>query len=121
MLKFQFPKKHIQNTSEPQLVDSLVLVGDGMVATKCALHGVIYLWDLMATLAASGEGQQTITVTPIRVLTWSNTDNYFMNMGCHSGESTSKFFAVGIPVFWNFFVTHTHTHEKTGSPMRVIK
>ncbi|XP_023709510.1 leucine-rich repeat and WD repeat-containing protein 1 isoform X2 [Cryptotermes secundus] len=82
ILKFQFPRKHIQNTSEPQLVDSLVLLGDGMVGTKCALHGVIYVWDLMATLAANGEEQQ-LTVTPIRVLTWSNTDNYFMNMGCH--------------------------------------
>lgn len=95
----------MQNTSEPQLVDSLVLVGDSIVATKCALHGVIYLWDLMATLTASGEGHQTITVTPIRVLTWSNTDNYFMNMGCHPGECTSKFiaagitFAIGIQVF----------------------
>jgi hypothetical protein len=59
----------------------------------------------MATLTASGEGHQTITVTPIRVLTWSNTDNYFMNMGCHPGECTSKFiaagitFAIGIQVF----------------------
>jgi hypothetical protein len=90
MLKFHFPRKHMQNTTEPQLVDSLEVVGDGVIATKCALHGVIYLWNLMATLAARGECQDTITVTPICVLSWSNTDNYFMNMGCNPGESNSQ-------------------------------
>ncbi|GFG30538.1 hypothetical protein Cfor_10826 [Coptotermes formosanus] len=83
MLKFQFPRKHIQGASETQLVDSLEVVGESVIATKCVLHGVIYLWDLKATLAASGEEHTAITVTPICVLSWSNTDNYFMNMGCH--------------------------------------
>jgi hypothetical protein len=95
MLKFQFPRKHTQNTSEPQLVDSLQVVQDSLIATKCALHGVIYLWDLMATLSARGNGQGAITVTPIRVLSWSSTDNYFMNIGCHPGESNSKLVPVG--------------------------
>lgn len=89
MIKFQFPRKHIQRASETQLVDSLEVVGESMIATKCALHGVIYLWDLMAALAASGKEHTTITVTPICVLSWSNTDNYFMNMGCHQGDCYS--------------------------------
>jgi hypothetical protein len=95
MLKFQFPRKYMQNTSEPQLVDSLQVVQDGVIATKCALHGVIYLWDLMATLSARGDDQGAIAVTPIRVLNWSNTDNYFMNIGCHPGESNSKLIPFG--------------------------
>lgn len=89
MIKFQFPRKHIQRASESQLVDSLEVVGERVIATKCALHGVIYLWDLLATLAATGEEHTTITVTPICVLSWSNTDNYFMNMGCHPGDCYS--------------------------------
>jgi hypothetical protein len=108
MLKFEFPRKHIESTSETQLVDSLEVVGDSVIATKCALHGVIYLWDLMATMAASGKGHMAITVTPICVLSWSNTDNYFMNMGCHPGENYSG----PVPVtLCNF---HYKTHKSSG-------
>ena len=92
MIKFQFPRKNIQRANETQLVDSLEVVGENVIATKCALHGVIYLWDLMATLAASGKEHTTFTVTPICVLSWSNTDNYFMNMGCHRGDCYSDLF-----------------------------
>jgi hypothetical protein len=95
MLKFQFPRKQTTNPGEPQLVDSLQVVQGSVIATKCALHGVIYLWDLMTTLSARENGQGAITVTPICVLSWSSTDNYFMNIGCHPGESNSKLVPAG--------------------------
>ncbi|XP_069674110.1 leucine-rich repeat and WD repeat-containing protein 1-like isoform X2 [Periplaneta americana] len=81
MLKFNFPKRrgNTTRTSEPQLVDSIEMVGQSTVATKCALHGVIYLWNLTSAI----QGDAVTTVQPTHVLQWSDTDNYFMNMGCH--------------------------------------
>lgn len=94
VIKFQFPRRNIQTASETLLVDSLEVVGESVIATKCALHGVIYLWDLMAALGTSGKKHTNITVTPICVLSWSNTDNYFMNMGCHQGDCYSILVAI---------------------------
>ena len=105
MIKFQFPRKNVQRASETQLVDSLEVVGESVIATKCALHGVIYLWDLTATLAASGKEHTTFTVTPICVLSWSNTDNYFMNMGCHPGDC----YSVLVPTDTLRLMKHTNT------------
>ncbi|KAJ4449327.1 hypothetical protein ANN_00725 [Periplaneta americana] len=84
MLKFNFPKRrgNTTRTSEPQLVDSIEMVGQSTVATKCALHGVIYLWNLTSAI----QGDAVTTVQPTHVLQWSDTDNYFMNMGCHPGQ-----------------------------------
>ena len=68
-----------------QLVDSVEIVSDGIVATKCALQGVIYLWDLRATLAS---GSEKVVMT--QKLKWSDTDNYFMGMGVHPGIYSYK-------------------------------
>lgn len=62
------------------LVDSVEAIADGVIATKCALHGAIYLWNLTETLAS-----QTGAVKPTHVLRWSETDNYFMFMGVQAG------------------------------------
>ena len=110
MIKFQFPRKHIQGASETQLVDSLEVVGESVIATKCALHGIIYLWDLMATLAASREEHTTITVTPTCALSWSNTDNYFMNMGCHPGDYYSVLVPADTLQFLNLQNIQTYSH-----------
>jgi hypothetical protein len=77
------------------------------------------MWDLMATLAASGDRQQAITVTPIRVLIWSNTDNYFMNMGYHPGECTSKFTAAGITFQLEFKYFQTYCNIRKLVHLRV--
>ncbi|KAJ9589710.1 hypothetical protein L9F63_017082 [Diploptera punctata] len=67
-----------QKDEEMELVDSVEVVTDTIVATKCALHGFIYLWDLKATLASASK-----TVVLTHKLKWSDTDNYFMGIGLH--------------------------------------
>uniref|UniRef100_A0A1B6KS80 Leucine-rich repeat and WD repeat-containing protein 1 WD domain-containing protein n=1 Tax=Graphocephala atropunctata TaxID=36148 RepID=A0A1B6KS80_9HEMI len=66
------------DTDTQDLVDSVEVVGDGVVATKCALHGAIYLWNLTDTLARQSDSP---AVKPTHVLRWSDTDNYFMFIG----------------------------------------
>ncbi|KAG8273132.1 hypothetical protein J6590_027469 [Homalodisca vitripennis] len=73
--KFILPTRSGNNDVQ-DLVDSVEVVGDGVVATKCALHGAIYLWNLTATLASD-----STDVKPTHVLRWSDTDNYFMFIG----------------------------------------
>ncbi|PSN47611.1 Leucine-rich repeat and WD repeat-containing protein 1 [Blattella germanica] len=56
LLEFHFPNKG----NGSQLVDSVEVLSDGLIATKCALHGAIYLWDLGATLTT---GKETAVIT----------------------------------------------------------
>lgn len=69
-----------RDTGDQDLVDCVEAMGDGLIATKCALHGAIYLWSLPDTLKSN-----TLIVKPLHVLRWSNTDNYFMFIGAHKG------------------------------------
>ncbi|RZF39074.1 hypothetical protein LSTR_LSTR006611 [Laodelphax striatellus] len=72
LLKFTMP---IKADVETALVDSVEMIGDGWVASKCALHPAIYIWHLPTALGCN------CTVAPSHLLHWSDTDNYFMYLG----------------------------------------
>ena len=73
---------------------------------RCALHGLIYLWDLKSTTKSLTEEtkkdkiiekevktfkawkkipslKRMSQVTMLSNLKWSDTDNFYMNLGCH--------------------------------------
>ncbi|KAK3876780.1 hypothetical protein Pcinc_018457 [Petrolisthes cinctipes] len=69
------------------VLDSVVMVRDDLLAAKCALHGQIYIFSLKEALK-----KRTVTKNAIQYevvvkeemmlrLRWSDTDNYYMNMG----------------------------------------
>ncbi|KAK3928654.1 Leucine-rich repeat and WD repeat-containing protein 1, partial [Frankliniella fusca] len=80
--KFSFPSASgTFHTNDGQLVDSVEPIGNGkMVASKCALYGNIYLWDLEEALDHCGDRGHT-NVQPAHILDYSKTDNYFMSLG----------------------------------------
>ncbi|XP_046386130.1 leucine-rich repeat and WD repeat-containing protein 1-like [Ischnura elegans] len=80
-----------ETDDDETLVDSVVCIpGSSLVATKCALRGLIYLWNLAATIEnmqvksnkISESRKVKLSVTPVKCLRWSDTDDYFMAMGC---------------------------------------
>jgi len=58
------------------------------VASKCALHGAIYIWNLEEVLGEDKitNGEKNIRITPLYQLQWSDTDNYFMYLGYDIGK-----------------------------------
>merc|ERR1712010_439939 len=67
---------------------------DWTVVSKCALHGLIYVWDLKSTVkkidfdsATKGDDNKVVEqdVSLVANLKWSDTDNFYMNLGCHKG------------------------------------
>lgn len=77
--KFTLPVRGKGDTQD--LVDSVEAIADGIIATKCALHGAIYLWNLSQTLSSGSNA-----IKPTHVLRWSETDNYFMSIGVQPGK-----------------------------------
>ena len=68
-----------------QVVDSVVPIENGrLVATKCVLHGVIYIWDLEDAMSRC-DIDGSLRVEPIHILNFSKSDNYFMSMGSSLG------------------------------------
>lgn len=73
-------------------MDSVEVIGPGLVASKCALHEAIYVWNLTAALNAGcvpdlASNKSCLYHTqPTHVLQWSNTDNYYMYIGAQTGE-----------------------------------
>jgi hypothetical protein len=104
MYKFNFPTNRNNSTLEQQqdsdqLVDSVEPIENGrMIATKCALHGVIYIWDLKEAIQ-NCDNEGSLSVVPIHILNYSNTDNYFMSMG--SSICAYQFI---IEFFFSFFL-----------------
>lgn len=66
-----------------KVIDSVEIIKDGWIATKVALHGVIYIFHLGTTLSKVENNK--CVVNPTYVLKWSNTDNYFMSCGVGFG------------------------------------
>ena len=84
-----------KDKGENPLVDSLTMVSDWTVASKCALHGLIYVWDLKATVknlnfenATEGEENKVVEqdVSMLGTLKFAETDNYYMNLGSYKGK-----------------------------------
>jgi len=94
MVDFLMPESE-RDKGENPIVDSLAMASDWTVVSKCALHGLIYVWDLKATVknidyedVTKGEQNKVVeqNVTMLGHLKWSDTDNFYMNLGCHKGK-----------------------------------
>ncbi|XP_071448439.1 leucine-rich repeat and WD repeat-containing protein 1-like [Hetaerina americana] len=94
-IEFELPEMTDEKLAEMDsddnnLVDSVVCIPEStLVATKCALRGVIYIWDVKATLENSAISYKKsdfkgarLKISPVKYLRWSDTDDYFMAMGC---------------------------------------
>ncbi|KAK7083950.1 hypothetical protein SK128_003393, partial [Halocaridina rubra] len=69
------------------VLDSICMLRDDILAAKCALHGMIYLFSIEKAIsqrkATKSKKQYETTVSEDMMLRlrWSDTDNYYMNMG----------------------------------------
>ena len=108
MVDFIMPESK-RDEGENPIVDSLAVCSKWTVVSKCALHGLIYVWDLKATIAEikkteknkadkdkkkakdeddedeEDKGVIEQDVKMVARLKWSDTDNFYMNLGCHKG------------------------------------
>ena len=91
MVDFLMPESD-RDKGENPIVDSLAIASDWTVVSKCALHGLIYVWDLKSTIKNINfqdvkEENKVVEkdVTLLANLKWSDTDNFYMNLGCHKG------------------------------------
>jgi len=78
-MDFELPKNpnEMYKDQNENVIDSIEIVKDSWIATKVALHGVIYIFDLSATLSKTKNNK--CVVKPNYTLQWSDTDNYFMS------------------------------------------
>ncbi|XP_063850199.1 leucine-rich repeat and WD repeat-containing protein 1-like isoform X2 [Scylla paramamosain] len=69
------------------VLDSIAMLRDDLLAAKCALHGQIYVFSVSRALGAAkynknrGQLQSEVKNSMMVSLRWSDTDNYYMNMG----------------------------------------
>jgi len=98
MLDFLMPESD-KDRGENPIVDSLAVASDWTIVSKCALHGLIYVFDLKTTIkginleeeeaAGQEEGASRVIEKDVELLAslkWSDTDNFYMNLGCHKGK-----------------------------------
>ena len=89
MVEFLLPVSD-KDEGENPVVDSVCMVREWSVVTKCAGHGLIYLWDLETTAANLGHNvNEEIVEKEVELLSkykWSDTDKFFMNMGCYKDD-----------------------------------
>ena len=94
MVDFIQPE-NTRDEGENPIVDSLAVSSEWTVVSKCALHGLIYVWDLKATVdtlekvkkEAADDQVHEAEVVMLGNLKWSDTDNFYMNLGCHKGNA----------------------------------
>jgi len=97
MVDFLMPESD-KDRGENPVVDSLAVASDWTIVSKCALHGLIYVFDLKTTIkeikfeeeeaAGQEEGTSRVIEKDVELLAslkWSDTDNFYMNLGCHKG------------------------------------
>jgi len=95
--------ENTRDEGENPIVDSLAVSSEWTVVSKCALHGLIYVWDLKATVDTlekvkkeakddkkvkddADDKVDEAEVVMLSKLKWSDTDNFYMNLGCHKGK-----------------------------------
>lgn len=83
---FELPENpnELYKDQNEKVIDSIEVIKDSWVATKVALHGVIYIFNLNTTL--SKIKNNVCVIKPACVLKWSDTDNYFMSCGIGLGK-----------------------------------
>eukprot|EP00088_Acartia_fossae_P042856 TRINITY_DN4510_c0_g1_i13.p1 TRINITY_DN4510_c0_g1~~TRINITY_DN4510_c0_g1_i13.p1 ORF type:complete len:434 (+),score=129.81 TRINITY_DN4510_c0_g1_i13:47-1348(+) len=91
MVDFLLPENE-RDKGENPIVDSIAIAGEHSIVAKCANHGLIYIFDLKKTVKeiATDEGKKDKViekeVSLLGNLKWSDTDNFYMNLGCHKGK-----------------------------------
>lgn len=87
LVVFELPENpnDLYKEQNEKVIDSIEVIKDNWIATKVALHGVIYIFNLDTTLATIKNNK--CTIKPAYVLKWSDTDNYFMSCGVGLGMS----------------------------------
>ena len=105
-----FQPQSKKDEGQNPIVDSLVVASEWTVVSKCALHGLIYIWDLKATVKLLNKGKietkadtdplaldvkdnvnvdeniNEANIVMLANLKWSDTNNIFMNLGCRKGR-----------------------------------
>lgn len=64
MVNFMMPESDRDLGHKP-IVDSLAVVSDWTVVSKCVPHGLIYVWDLKKTIASGADA--ILSFDPLRV------------------------------------------------------
>jgi len=91
MVDFLLPENE-RDKGENPIVDSIAIAGEYSIVAKCANHGLIYMFDLKKTVKdlqmEEGKKDKVIEqeVFLLANLKWSDTDNFYMNLGCHKGK-----------------------------------
>lgn len=85
IINFELPENpnDLYKEQNEKVIDSVEVIKDNWIATKVALHGVIYIFSLAETLSKTKTN--SCIVKPALVLKWSDTDNYFMSCGIGFG------------------------------------
>ena len=71
---------NLSKSQKHKIVDSIEVLDNDLIACKYALHGTIYIWDLR-NLIRNNPDQTCFQFTPLYILKWSDTDNFYLNMG----------------------------------------
>ena len=86
---FQMPQHEKDVSGIRSIVDSLDAINDFTIVSKCVMHGFLYVVDLAKTIQElEGYDRSIATRTEkeakiIAKLEWSQTENFYMNMGCN--------------------------------------
>ncbi|KAK6639215.1 hypothetical protein RUM43_007485 [Polyplax serrata] len=113
----QFPGRPLALTNAPSLVDTVEVLENGFIASKCALRGAIYIWNIEKVIKDSIKEDLTIRITPLYQLEWSNTDNYFMYLGYDKG---CKYLACGDDkgAIWTYNIKNLIENTDTINPVQ---
>ncbi|XP_018021080.1 leucine-rich repeat and WD repeat-containing protein 1-like [Hyalella azteca] len=87
--KVDLPTPSHFDDKSSNVVDSITLVRDTVLAAKCALHASIYVMDIRklmekrrpVTTMKNVNFHLNVTYDDVLSLEWSDTDNYYINMG----------------------------------------
>ena len=68
MVDFLLPESDKDGGENP-IVDSLAVVSEWTIVAKCALHGLIYMWDLKVNIIRSNDfGLYSITLDYYQII-----------------------------------------------------
>ena len=61
MVDFLLPESDKDGGENP-IVDSLAVVSEWTIVAKCALHGLIYMWDLKVSIARRSQIEHVTSI-----------------------------------------------------------